>query len=85
MVERETTVGLEKGLHARPAVDLVKMAKGFGSEINVTNGKREGNAKSMMNMTAFARKGEKVVIRAEGDDAEEAVEALVKFISAKDH
>ncbi len=85
MVERETTVGPEEGLHARPAARFVQTAKQFSSRITVSNDDREANAKSSMKiMSLGAKKGEKVVIRAEGDDAEEAVEALAAFISAKD-
>jgi phosphotransferase system HPr (HPr) family protein len=36
-------------------------------------------------MTLGAKHGEEVVIRAEGDDAEEAVEALVELISKNEH
>jgi phosphotransferase system HPr (HPr) family protein len=86
MVERETTVGPEEGLHARPATRFVQTAKQFSSRITVSKGDREANAKSPMKiMTLGAKKGEKVIIRAEGDDAEEAVEALATLISAKDH
>ncbi len=83
MVEREATVGPEEGLHARPAAQFVKTAKRFSSEIVVSKGEREANAKSSLKiMTLGARKGDKLTIRAEGDDAEEAVDALVELISA---
>lgn len=86
MVEKETTVGPEEGLHARPAAQFVKTAKQFTSEIQVTKGEREANAKSSLNvMSLGAKKGEKIVIRAEGEDAEEAVDALVGLISANEH
>ena len=83
MVEREATVGPEEGLHARPAAQFVKTAKRFSSEIVVVKGGREANAKSSLKiMTLGARKGDTLTIRAEGDDAQEAVEALVELISA---
>ena len=86
MVEREATVGPEEGLHARPAAQFVKTAKRFSSEIVVVKGGREANAKSSLKiMTLGARKGDTVTIRAEGDDAQEAVEALVELISAGEH
>lgn len=48
----------------------------------MAKGEREVNAKSSMKvMTLGAKQGEEVVIRAEGGDAEEAVEALVELIS----
>ena len=83
MVERETTVGPEEGLHARPAAQFVKTAKRFSAKIVVVKGEREANAKSSLKlMTLGARKGDTLTIRAEGDDAEEAVDALVELISA---
>jgi phosphocarrier protein HPr len=86
MVEKETPVGPEEGLHARPAKEFVKKAKQFKSGIKVIKGKREANAKSPIKlMTLGAKKDEKITIRAEGDDAEEAVEALVELVSKSDH
>ena len=46
MVEKETTVGPEEGLHARPAKELVKKASQFGSDIKVIKDNHEANAKS---------------------------------------
>ena len=86
VVERETIVGPEAGLHARPAAQFVKTAKGFTSEIVVIKGQREANAKSSLKvMTLGAKKGDEIKIRAEGNDAEEAVEALVELISQDEH
>ena len=80
---REATVGPEDGLHARPAAQFVKIAKQLSSRITVTRGGREANAKSPLNvMSLGAKKGEKVLIRAEGEYAEKAVEALAGLISA---
>ena len=86
MAERETTVGPQEGLHARPAAQFVKTAKQFSSEIVVVKGEKEANAKSSLKiMTLGAKKGDHIVIRAEGDDAEEAVDTLVELISADEH
>jgi len=86
MIEKETTVGAEEGLHARPAAQFVKTAKGFSSEIMIIKDDKEANAKSSMKiMTLAAKKGDEIVIRAEGEDAQEAVEALVELISLDEH
>lgn len=85
MAERETTVGPEEGIHGRPAAQFVKTAKQFSSEIVVVKGDREVNAKSVLKVTGLAKKGEKITIRAEGEDAEEAVDALAEVISADEH
>ena len=86
MAEKETTIGPQEGLHARPAAQFVKTAKGFSSEIMIVKGDKEANAKSSMKiMTLGAKKGEEIVIRAEGNDAEEALKALVEMISQDEH
>lgn len=85
MVEREATVMPEAGLHARPASLFVKTAKQFSSSIIVVKDGREANAKSPMKlMTLGAKKGDGILIRAEGEDEEEAVDALVKLISKEE-
>ena len=86
MVESQATVGPQEGLHARPAAQLVKTAKRFSSEILVLKRERQANAKSSLKiMTLGARKGDTLTIRAEGDDAQEAVDALVELISPDEH
>jgi phosphocarrier protein HPr len=86
MAEKRTTVGPEEGLHARPAAEFVKKAKQFTAEIKVVKDGREVNAKSSMQvMTLGAKKDNEIVIRAEGEDAEEAVEALAELISKEEH
>jgi phosphotransferase system HPr (HPr) family protein len=82
MAERQATVGPEEGLHARPAAQFVKTAKRFSSEIVVVKGEREVNAKSVLKMTGLAKKGETITIRAEGEDAQAAVDELAELISA---
>ncbi|QIN78550.1 HPr family phosphocarrier protein [Rubrobacter marinus] len=85
MVEKEAVVGPEAGLHARPAANFVKKAKQFDSEIKVVKGGREANAKSTLKiMTLGAKKDDRILIRAEGEDAEAAVDALVELISAEE-
>ncbi len=86
MAEKQTTIGAEEGLHARPAALFVKKAKEFGSEIVVIKGDKEANAKSPLKIMALgAKKDDEITIRAEGDDAEEAVEALAAVISQTGH
>ncbi len=85
MAEREATVGPEEGIHGRPAAQFIKTAKRFSSQIVVIKGDREVNAKSVLKITGLARKGEKIIIHAEGEDAEEAVDALAELISKDEH
>ncbi len=85
MVEKEATVVPEAGLHARPAARFIKEAKGFSSEIVVVKDGREVSAKSALRlMTLGAKHGDKVVVRAEGEDEAAAVEALVAILSEEE-
>jgi phosphocarrier protein HPr len=85
MVEKEAVVVPEAGLHARPAALFVKEAKGYGSDIVVIKDGVEANAKSSLKlMTLGAKHGDKVVIRAEGEDEEAAVDALVAILSREE-
>ena len=85
MAERETTVGPEEGIHGRPAARILKAARGISSQVVLVKGDREVNAKSIIKITGLAKKGEKITVRAEGEDAEQAVEALAQLISADEH
>lgn len=85
MVEREVTVVPKAGLHARPAAKFVKEAKGYSSDITVSKGETEANAKSSLRlMTLGAKHGDTVVIRADGEDEEAAVEALANILSQEE-
>jgi phosphocarrier protein HPr len=71
------------GLHARPAVKLTKLAKSFGAtvEIRAENGESWTNAKSPNAvMKLRAGFGVPLHIRAAGDDARAAVDALVALV-----
>ncbi len=82
MVEREVTVVNSLGLHARPAVMLVKTASQFASTIKLRKDDIEVNAKSIMGVLILAaEKGSRVVITADGPDEEAAVEAIAKLFA----
>jgi len=69
------------GLHARPAMQFVEIANRFNCRIEVTNGALTVDAKSIMSvMRLAATKGTVLKLLADGEDAEAAVEALVKLV-----
>ena len=76
------TVRNENGLHARPSAVLVQTLKPFAAKINVENldrGTTPANAKSTMKVVALgASKGARLRFVAEGEDAQQAIEALAK-------
>ena len=67
----------EVGIHARPAGLLVKEAKKFPSKITL-----EGTGKLMAIMSMGIKKGMEVTIAAEGEDEEQAIEAMKAFLEA---
>ena len=80
------TIRNEHGLHARPSAILVNEVKKFTSKITVENLTRGGvsvNAKSLMKIVALGvTQGHRLRFVAEGDDAQAAMEAIGKVISA---
>lgn len=71
------------GLHARPAVKLTKLAKGFAATVQVRSGDEEVwvNAKSPNAvMKLKVRHGETLHFRADGEDASQAVDQLIALI-----
>lgn len=86
VVERRVTIVNELGLHARPAAAFVKVAGRFKAEVTVGRDEMVVNAKSIMGvMTLAAEPGTELTIRAEGDDAEAAADALVSLVAAGFH
>lgn len=80
---KETTVKNATGLHARPASEFVAAAKKFRSKIRVKRPEEADavNAKSIVVLlTRGFSKGDIVQVIAEGEDEQEAVEALIALI-----
>jgi phosphocarrier protein len=83
-VEREFDILNRLGLHARAAAQLVRMANGFASEIHVMKDGMEVNGKSIMGVLMLAApKDTKILVRATGADAEEALAAIGELIARK--
>jgi phosphotransferase system HPr (HPr) family protein len=78
-VSSELLITLPAGvaLHARPAGSFVKAALGFKSHITVSHGDKEADAKSILAVLALgADSGSEIRVRAEGEDADAALEAV---------
>ena len=83
-MERTVTIVNKLGLHARAAAKLVTLASSFKSEIRVKKDAREVSGKSIMGvMMLAAAKGSRITFRAEGPDAERALDALEALIARK--
>jgi phosphotransferase system HPr (HPr) family protein len=81
MVERTVTLGSKSGLHARPAAIFVQNAKGFPCSITLSKNEKKVNAKSILSvLTLGAEQGEQVVLHADGEEAETAVDKLAALL-----
>ena len=79
--ERTVEIVNRAGMHARPAAELVKLAGTFAADIRLEKDGMEVNGKSIMGVLMLAaEQGSALTIRARGDDAEEAVEALSALV-----
>ncbi len=77
MAEATVEVKNRLGLHLRAASTLAKTASKFASQVMIGRGKTLTNAKSVTGIIMLgAGIGSKLKLRAEGDDAREAVKAV---------
>jgi phosphocarrier protein HPr len=84
VAEKTMMIQNELGLHARAATKLVQLASKFPCEITVSKDGHEVNGKSIMGVLMLvASKGTKVMLRAKGERAAEAIDALAKLIDDK--
>jgi len=84
MVERTVQILNKNGLHARPAAEIVKLAAKYKSEITISREGTEVNGKSIMGVMMLAAEcGASIVLRANGDDAEQALDAIATLIANK--
>lgn len=82
MVTREVAIVNPLGLHARAAARFVRLASQFTATVRVARGSRELDGKSILGLLLLgAAQGSTIVIRAEGDDAELAAEALAALVA----
>ena len=72
------------GLHMRPAMQFVDVANQFDCEITVSSNENSVDGKSIMQMSMLAATcGTKLKVKAEGEDAQQAVDALQELVEEK--
>jgi len=80
MVETKLEIINRLGLHARAAAKLVHTAGGFDSEVIIAKDGEEVNAKSILGILQLgAAVGMEIMVRCEGSDEEEALQAVKKL------
>jgi phosphocarrier protein HPr len=84
MIQEDLIITNKHGLHARPAAQFVKIAGRFSSDIKVVKDGLEVNGKSIMGiMMLAAEPGSEILLIIDGDDEQEALEALKELIHSK--
>ena len=82
MIERETEIVNQLGLHARAAAKLVHTAGAYQSRVTVAKDGEEVDAKSILGiMMLAASQGCKVTLRCDGKDEEAAMQAVTDLIA----
>lgn len=84
MQNREITIINKLGLHARAAAKFVSCASHYACDVEVAKGAQTVNGKSIMGiMMLAASKGTTLNITTNGDDEEDAIEAIAELINDK--
>ena len=84
MIEKDIMVSNRLGLHARAAAKLVQTLQGFKCDIWLISSGREVNAKSIMGvMMLAAGMGTTVTVRAQGIEAQQALDAAIDLFERK--
>ncbi|MBL8841551.1 MAG: HPr family phosphocarrier protein [Planctomycetes bacterium] len=83
-VSRSTTLVNEHGLHARPISKLIEVARRHQAVLLMRCAGKCANGRRMLEMlTLAAPVGSVIEFEADGDDAEQLVDALVALVEAK--
>ena len=84
MSERSVQIVNKHGLHARPAAEMVKAASRYKSDITISREDLEVNGKSIMGVMMLAAEfGATITLRANGPDAEDAIDALSVLVASR--
>lgn len=80
-MKKKFIVVAEYGLHARPATRLVHEAMNYQSDLMLTAFGRTVNLKSIMGVMSLGiYHGEEIVIEANGNDSDKAIDGLAQFM-----
>ena len=86
VVRREVAIRNRLGLHARAAAQLVQAIAGLDAEVRVLKDGQEADARSILGLIMLAAaQGSRIEIRAEGPEAEAAVEAIAALVERRFH
>ena len=83
-MEKKITITNKLGLHARAAAKIVTLTNNYKANIQIKNGKKIADAKSIMKLLMLsAPKGTELTIIANGDDELSAINNLINLVKNK--
>ena len=84
MIRTTLVISNKLGLHARASAKLTKLASSFHCEVFMTRNTRRVNAKSIMGiMMLAAGLGAEVELETEGEDEQQASDAITALVNDK--
>ena len=84
MTEREVEIVNRLGLHARAAAKLVHVAGRFRSDVKLLKDGETVDGKSILGLLMLgAAQGERIRLRAEGPDEDQAIAAVADLIARR--
>jgi len=82
-IERELVIPNKEGLHFRPIMQFVDIAQRFAAGVTVHCQDRTADGRSPMEMLMLvATQGSKVRVVADGEDAEQLLDALIGLVES---
>lgn len=82
MVSKTIVLTAPNGMHARPAGELVKLAKTLDGKVTLATAVKSVSASSMLGILSLALKsGSEIVVTADGGSEEANLQAVVDFIA----
>ena len=82
MIKTSVVVKADKGLDGRPIALLVQEASQYASKVYIQVGEKNVNAKSIMGMmTLGLAAGEEITVSAAGDDEQQAIEHIERYLN----
>ncbi|AZQ12077.1 MULTISPECIES: HPr family phosphocarrier protein [Shewanella] len=82
-LERDITIVNKLGLHARAATKLAVLASEFKASVTLVQGEKQASAASVLGLLMLeSGMGKTIHIIAEGDEAEQAMDAICNLINA---
>jgi len=84
MIERAIIINNRTGLHARAAAKLVETTTSFDSSVEISNGEKTVDGKSILSvMLLAASPGSELKLLVDGNDENEAIHAIMQLVEKK--